>query len=444
VADTPRSRPFGAWLDPAGRRHRFTVLLVVALVPLGVTFAFDIFGAIAPTLVDAFGAARSTVASFYTIYSGAAILSLLVAGLAIDRLGPRRAGLLFLGLVVAGASLAAAAPSLALMAAGRFLFGCGAESVHVVTLTVCARWFRGRELALAMGIAIALGRLGSILSFNSGELLAAELGGHRPALAVAAGLCVLSLALFMLFCALDRRAERLGALDAARGGERIAWRELNAMPRLFWLLTFLCVAFYSAVFPFTALSTDFFADKWGIPRVAAAGGGFAAGFGANLVHLFGTAGGLTSLLTLSSMVFAAWVGAAVDRYGGRATLLMAGPLLQVPAFLLLGLTDMHPAGPMLMMAAAFVLLPAALWPAFALAVDKARTGTAYGLAMMVQNVGLALFPLLNGWLRDATHSYQASMLMFAALGATAFALAVRVWREDKRIGGKLQKVSRRQ
>ncbi len=428
-----------AWLDPASRRHRFAVLGIVALVPLGITFAYDIFGAIAPTLVEALGAARSTVATFYTLYSGAAILSLLVVGLAIDRLGPRRAGLLFLGLVVAGAGLAAAAPSLPLMLAGRFLFGCGAESVHVVLLTIGARWFRGRELALAMGIVIACGRLGSILSFNSGELLAASLGGYRPALAVAAGLCGLSLALFLAYCLLDRRAERLGTLEATRGGARLAWGDLRALPRLYWLLTLLCLAFYSAIVPFTALATDLFADRWQIPRVAAAEGGLAIRLGAGFLNLFGTAGGLASLLTLSSMVFAPLAGAWVDRRGGRVALLVAGPLLQVPAFLLMGLTGLHPAGPMTLLAAAFVLLPAAFWPSLALVVDQRRTGVAFGLTMMVQNIGLALFPLLNGWLRDVTRSYQASLIMFAALGAVALVLALWVWREDARSGGALRR-----
>jgi MFS-type transporter involved in bile tolerance (Atg22 family) len=93
---------------------------------------------------------------------------------------------------------------------------------------------------------------------------------------------------------------------------------------------------------------------------------------------------------------------------------------------------------MILLGASFVLVPAAIWPSVPLIVEKNITGTAFGLMTMVQNAGLALFPWLNGRLRVATDSYEASMVMFALLGATGFLFAVLLKRADRRAGGGLE------
>lgn len=95
--------------------------------------------------------------------------------------------------------------------------------------------------------------------------------------------------------------------------------------------------------------------------------------------------------------------------------------------------------PMVLLGASFVLVPAAMWPAVPLIVEKNVTGTAFGVMTMIQNAGLALFPYLNGRLRVATHTYAASMVMFAALGATGFVFAVLLLRADRRSGGALER-----
>ena len=116
---------------------------------------------------------------------------------------------------------------------------------------------------------------------------------------------------------------------------------------------------------------------------------------------------------------------------------MAGRL-RIPSHLLMGVTNIYPIFPMILLGAAFVLVPAAMWPSIPLIVREERVGTAFGLMTAIQNVGLALFPFLNGLLRDSTSDYTASMLMFASLGVFGLVFALLLKRADKREGGKLE------
>jgi MFS family permease len=139
------------------------------------------------------------------------------------------------------------------------------------------------------------------------------------------------------------------------------------------------------------------------------------------------------------MVFAPFAGSFVDRIGKRASLMVLGSLLMIPCHLMLGLTHVTPAIPMIALGAAFVLVPAAMWPSVPLVVEKDRVGTAYGLMTAVQNIGLMAFPYINGQLRDATHGYTASQVTFAALGAVGFVFAILLLRADRRAGGVLER-----
>jgi MFS-type transporter involved in bile tolerance (Atg22 family) len=118
--------------------------------------------------------------------------------------------------------------------------------------------------------------------------------------------------------------------------------------------------------------------------------------------------------------------------------MVLGALLMIPSYLVVGFTSVPPWIPMLLLGAAFVLVPAAMWPAVPLIVEKNRVGTAFGLMTTVQNAGLALFPWLNGRLRELTHGYQASMVMFALLGATGLVFALLLLRADAKAGAPLE------
>jgi MFS family permease len=119
--------------------------------------------------------------------------------------------------------------------------------------------------------------------------------------------------------------------------------------------------------------------------------------------------------------------------------MMLGALIMIPSHLTMGFTRVSPALPMIALGAAFVLVPAAMWPSVPLIVDKKRVGTAFGLMTMVQNIGLAAFPWLNGRLRDFTQSYTASEIMFASLGVFGLIFAVLLKRADRKEAGNLER-----
>ncbi|NOY05036.1 MAG: major facilitator superfamily domain-containing protein 1 [Chlorobi bacterium] len=429
------------WFHPARRPYRFTVLLFVSLLSFGSYFAYDIIGAIAPRLIEELGAQRETVGSFYTMYSIAAILSVFIGGLLIDKLGTRKASMLFSILVLIGAAVVAFAHSIPVLFVGRFLFGAGSEPLIVAQSAILARWFKGKELALSFGIALTVSRLGTLFSFNTGELIASHFGGYSYALWAAVIFCGISLLANVVYIVMDRRGERILQLKEEGAEEKIVLRDIKAFKPSFWYVTLLCVTFYSAIFPFTALSTDFFANKWGIPRIAEASGGFIFQVFNNFFHMFSTAGGISSIIIFASMIFAPFAGQLVDKVGKRATLMIIGSLIMIPSHLVMGLTDIYPVLPMIMLGAAFVLVPAAMWPSVPLIVDKNRVGTAFGLMTTIQNLGLALFPWLNGLLRDATHSYTASMVMFASLGLLGLVFAILLKRADAKEGTGLEGVT---
>jgi MFS family permease len=419
------------WTHPSRRPYRFTVLIVVCFMIYGSYFAYDSVGAIEDYLMESMGIGQSDIGLMYSMYSWGAIFTLLAAGWLIDRLGTRRSSMLFSGVVTLGAVIVAMGSGAGVMHAGRFIFGAGSEALIVAQSAILARWFRGRELAFAFGAALTIGRLGTLFSFNT-ETLIAEKMGASGALWVAAAFCAASVVATVLYALMDRKAAHALALREPGAQDRIVFKEVFRFRLSYWHLTFLCLCFYSAIFPFTALSTNFFHEKWHLPLTAGLEGGFWSGVFANFRHMFSTAPGTTSIIVFASMVLAPLAGTLVDRIGRRATIMVVGCILMIPSYLLMGLTDLAPAMPMVVLGAAFVLVPAALWPAVPLIVEQRRIGTAFGLMTLIQNFGLMAFPWLNGWLRERTLGYSSSMLMFAGLGVAALVFAFLLRDADRR------------
>jgi len=423
---------------PSKKLFRFTILIFVASLSFGSYFAYDIVSGIAPTLVKDLHVARGTVGAFFFAYSCAAFLVVLIGGVLIDRLGTRKASFLFSVLVFIGAGIVWLAKSVPVFFIGRFIFGAGSEPLIVAQSAILARWFKNKELALSFGITLTVSRFGSLFAFNTGELFTSYFGSYRFALLVALGACGLSLLGNLVYIVMDRRGERVLGLKDEGGGDRIVLKDIKEFKPTFWYVTFLCVTFYSAIFPFTNLSTDFFVDKWGIARVAQAGGGFLYQVFNNFLHLFSTAGGISSIIIFASMILAPFAGQLVDRIGKRASLMILGSLLMIPSHLLMAVTRIYPVFPMIALGAAFVLVPAAMWPSVPLVVRKERVGTAFGLMTSIQNIGMMLFPVFNGVLRDLTHTYTSSMLMFTGLGVCGLVFALLLKRADAREGGGLE------
>jgi MFS family permease len=139
------------------------------------------------------------------------------------------------------------------------------------------------------------------------------------------------------------------------------------------------------------------------------------------------------------MLLAPAAGRLVDRIGRRASLMILGSALMIPAHLAMGWTMMPPAVSMIVLGASFVLVPAAMWPAIPLVVEKEAVGTAFGLMTAIQNVGLLVFPYLNGALRDANGGYGWSQTMFAGLGVAGLVFAVLLLAADRKAGHVLER-----
>ena len=429
--------PLGAF-HPSSRLYRFTILAFISLLVVGSYFAYDSIGALETTLMQELRLDRSDIGNLYTAYSVAAIAIVFFGGMLYDKLGPRRASLLFSSLVFVGAAMVAMAHTRWMLFAGRLVFGAGSESLIVVQSAIIARWFKGKEMAMAFGIALAISRLGTLFSFNTEELIASHFGSFRVALWAAALFCLFSVLCNLVFNLMDRHGEKMLSLPKPDAGDKIVFSDIKKFSSSYWFVVLLCVTFYSAIFPFTALSTDMFHDKWGIHLINQVDGNFMAKVFSSFTHMFTTAPGITSIVIAASMIFAPFAGGLVDRIGKRASLMVLGSLMLIPAHLIMGITHWNPIPMMIVLGAAFVLVPAAMWPSVPLVVEEKRVGTAFGLMTMIQNGGLALFPFLNGWLRDKTGTYTSTQIMFAGLGVVGLVFAFLLLRSDKRHGGVLE------
>lgn len=425
---------------PSKRLYRFTMLLFISLIIFGSYFAYDSIGAIENILIKELNMEQGTIGSLYTAYSMAAIFIVFFGGMLIDKLGTRKASLLFSGLVCLGALVVAMANSTWELFVGRLIFGAGSESLIVAQSTILAKWFKGAELALSFGIALTISRIGTLFSFNTEALISNYFGNYKYALWAAFFLCIASLLSNLVYNAMDKHGEHvLHREHEAAASDKIVLADIKLFSSSYWYIVLLCVTFYSAIFPFTALSTNMFLDKWGIPDIQAGTGGFFYQICANFLNMFSTAPGITSIIIFASMCFAPFAGRLVDKIGRRASLMIVGSIIMIPCYLVLGFTHANPVFPMIALGAAFVLVPAAMWPSIPLIVPKEKVGTAFGFMTMIQNIGLAAFPYLNGKLREVTHSYTSSMVMFACLGGCGLIFAILLKRATKKAGNVLER-----
>ena len=388
---------------------RWGSLTLVSLVTFSGYFVYDSISPIAPIIKEEMQVGSTAIGLFGSLYSLPNIFMVLLGGIFIDRVGSRKAGFIFALLCVMGTAVTAWGSTITVMLAGRVLFGIGAESLILAQNKIIAKWFKGRELALAFGCNIAICRLGSLMAFGGMAWITEGLG-WRGALWFACLLTVAALGAFLTYMVIDRRAERQARL-LEETSDRVTWSDVFSFDRSFWYITILCVTFYSAVFPFTYFSTDFFVQKFG--------------------YTLARAGQTTGILVLAAIFFTPLIGHFVDRRGKRATLMILGSLLFAPTYFVLGGTYLSPVVPMAIMGIAFSLVPAAMWAAVPLIVEQRRLGTAYGLVTMIQNGGMTLVPFVSGAMTDRAGNYTAAMFLFGGLGTLALLFAWLLLREDR-------------
>ncbi|MBI5648366.1 MAG: MFS transporter [Ignavibacteriae bacterium] len=437
---------------------RWIVLALVSVVIATNYYVYDAMSSIKSVMQTELGFSNvdyGLIVSFYSFPNTFLLMSIL-GGIILDKWGIRKTGFLFLLFCALGAVVTAYgasetflsggfghgaisaifpsySPQLKMMMLGRLLFGLGAETSIVVINKVMVKWFKGRELALAFAVNIAIARIGTAAALIFSPQLIADPSGWTWALWVAAIAMSAGFLVWLVYMMYDAAFTAKGSRDGALGAdEEFHLSDITALlkNKSFLYVILLCVTFYSAVFPFQAYCPDLLHNKFGLD--------------------IEWSGILSSLIIWGTIVFTPMFGLFVDKRGRRASLMLLGSFLLIVTHLVLALTSITPYVAMFILGIAFSLVPAAMWPAVALIVEEKRLGTAYGVMASLQNLGLWAFPILAGAILDATnpgitedalaagtmsYDYTWTILMFAALGVVGFLFALLLRRADARPDG---------
>ena len=430
---------------------RWTVLVLVALMMF---FAYMFVDVMSPlkSLVESKLGWDSGVFGKYA--ASEYILNvcgfLILAGIILDKLGVRFSGILSAGLMVFGAGMKFIAvsdwfqstafcgwldswwvelPGSAKMASLVFMiFGCGCEMEGTNVSKILAKWFKGKEMALAMGLEMAIARLGVFGVMWIAPLISEKFDNSILApVGFCGALLVIGLINFIIFGIMDRKFDSqlvdAGLATAEKSPEdEFHISDLKAIftSKMFWIVSLLCVLYYSAIFPFQRYATNFLEETLAIDAASAA-------------KLF-------SCFPILAMVMTPMLGIFLDRKGKGATMLMFGSIIMIVCHL--SFAFILPAFPqkwfalllIVVLGISFSLVPAALWPSVPKIIDEKILGSAYCLIFWVQNIGLCLVPMLIGSLRASTGSYFVPMLVFSSFGVLAFILSIYLKAEDKKKG----------
>jgi MFS family permease len=414
------------------KSYRWIVLVVISLAMAGNYYIYDSINPLERIFIDKLGFSATQFGWLNSSYSVAAVLTLLIGGIIIDRMGTKKAILAFSTLCLLGAGITAMRGNPLTMIAGRGILGLGAESMIVAITTALAKWFKGKELSFAFGVNLMIARLASVAADNSPTWARAAFFPQGPSgppswrgpLLIAVGAGVMAVLLSALYWALEVRAEQRYALGKAGEVDRLEWGMLKFNPS-YWLIVGLCFTFYSGIFPFRTFAIDFFSNK-----LLAGMGGANAPEAAHIDALT-RAGTYNSVLPLAGMIATPLFGLLVDKVGKRALFMMFGSILLMPVYLMMGYTNVSLLVPVAMMGIAFSLIPAVMWPSVAYVVDQGRLGTAYALMTLFQQVGFFLFNYGIGKANDYTGAgptnpggYTLMLWIFSILGFLGLALSI--------------------
>ena len=430
---------------------RWSVLILVALMMF---FAYMFVDVMSPLKSLVEGSLGWDSGVFGTYAASEYILNvcgfLIIAGVILDKLGVRFSGILSAGLMVLGAAIKFVGvsdwfqttqfaqwlgtwwvemPASAKMASlGFMIFGCGCEMEGTNVSKILAKWFKGKEMALAMGLEMAIARLGVFGAMWIAPAISNKFGASIMApVGFCAALLVIGLINFIIFGIMDRKFDtqlvQAGLATEEKSPEdEFHISDLGAIfkSKMFWIVALLCVLYYSAIFPFQRYATNFIEETLCIPNDEAA-------------HLF-------SFFPVLAMLLTPLLGMFLDRVGKGASMLMAGACVMIVCHL--SFAFLLPVLPykwfatllIVILGVSFSLVPAALWPSVPKIIDEKILGSAYCLIFWVQNIGLCLVPVLIGNLRQATGGYLVPMIVFASFGVLAFIFSILLKKEDKKKG----------
>ena len=399
---------------------RWSVLALAAFTMLCGYFLTDVMAPLKPMLEEQL-AWSSTEYGFFTSAYGwfnVFLFMLIIGGIILDKMGVRFTGVSSCILMIIGCSL------------GYALFGVGVETAGITVSKIIVRWFKGKEMALAMGLEMATARLGTALALSVTVPVASYFQSiSAPILLCLCMLCI-GLIAFLVFCVMDRKldASMTHEEDDEEAEEPFRVKDIVYIIKSkgFWLIALLCVLFYSAVFPFLKYATDLMVNKYNVdPELA---------------------GNIPAILPFGTILLTPFFGNLYDRKGKGATIMIYGALMLIGVHLLFTLPILNiwwfATLVMIVLGIAFSLVPSAMWPSVPKIIPEKQLGTAYALIFWVQNIGLSMVPLLIGWVLDTyckidngtgkpAYDYTLPMAIFTCFGILALIIALLLKREDK-------------
>ena len=388
----------------------------------------------------------------YGIFSGAYgyinvfLLMLFFGGIILDKMGVRFTGVMSTALMFIGAAIKWYAvdngfsgemfglPTQVVIAClGFAIYGMGCEIAGITVTKVIAKWFTGHEMALAMGLQVALARVGTACALFFALPIAQKAGAvSAPVMFGASALCI-GLISYIVYCVMDKKLDNSVAADQStttESEEQFKFSDLKVIfcNQGFWLITLLCLIFYAAVFPFLKFATNLMIIKYGVtPDLA---------------------GMIPGLLPFGTMLLTPLFGSLYDKIGKGATLMIIGSVLLTVVHILFAMPLLNvwwfAVIIMILLGIAFSLVPSAMWPSVPKIIPMKQLGSAYAIIFYIQNIGLSMVPVLIGNVIAAntvngTTDYTMPMSIFALFGAIAVVISTLLKIVDKKKGYGLEK-----
>lgn len=359
---------------------------------------------------------------------------LILAGIILDKMGIRFTGILSTSLMFAGALIKFYAvsdwfdgtaleswlnswwvsmPGSAKLASlGFMVFGCGCEMAGTTVSKALAKWFKGKEMALAMGIEMAIARVGVFAIFSISPIIASKLGTIAAPVGICTCLLLIGLINFLVFSVMDKKLDKQLAVagekeEGKSDDEEFKVSDLGKIlsSRSFWVVALLCVLYYSAIFPF---------QRYGANMLQCNLSGISATAASDIFRWF----------PIGAAAITPFLGAFLDKKGKGATMLIYGAFLLIICHLVfafaLPATHSHllAYATIVVLGISFALVPAALWPSVPKIIDEKILGSAYCLIFWVQNIGLCFVPKLIGKVLESSNAANPAVIAAKEAGAT--------------------------
>ncbi len=327
---------------------------------------------------------------------------------------------------------------------GYATFGVGVEVAGITVSKIIVKWFKGKEMALAMGLEMATARMGTGLALAISAPVAAAFGTVSAPILLGLILLCIGMISFFIYAARDKKLDESIAAEAGRTGINEAEESFRIKDILkiitnkgWWYIAILCVLFYSSVFPFLKYASDLMVNKFGVKAEVA--------------------GLIPALLPFGTIILTPFFGNLYDRKGKGASIMIIGSILLIFVHALFSVPFLNQTPVaiflIIILGIGFSLVPSAMWPSVPKIIPERQLGSAYALIFWVQNWGLMGVPALIGWVLDKycitgtrlvdgtpvpSYDYTIPMMIFTGFGILALIFALLLKAEDKKKGYGLQ------